>query len=121
MACLRCDDKIAIVNCVPFSPSLPYLTTHAGLHSLHMLDRNDGGVSLRGIYDFDTKSPPLTKKTTDDCSYNSSTGTVCNVVRIRSVGRVTQGTTNNERSITTQLPAQHVFTVLLHMRNYIHA
>ena len=25
MACLRCDDKIAIVNCVPFSPALPYI------------------------------------------------------------------------------------------------
>ena len=33
-----------------------YLTTHAGQHSLHVLDRNDGGVSFRGIYDFDTKT-----------------------------------------------------------------
>ena len=26
MAYLQCDDKIAIVNCVPFSPALPYLS-----------------------------------------------------------------------------------------------
>ena len=30
MACLRCDDKIAIVNCVPFSPALPYICQDGG-------------------------------------------------------------------------------------------
>ena len=34
MACLRCDDKIAIVNCVPFSPALPYALKAANIMAL---------------------------------------------------------------------------------------
>ena len=29
--------------------------THAGLHSLHVLGKKNGGVSFSGIYDFNTK------------------------------------------------------------------
>ena len=40
--------------------------------SLYMLDRNNGGVSFREIYDFDTKSIHSQKsKQTYNCSYNN--------------------------------------------------
>ena len=69
------------IDCIVNPPSNTHTHTHTHTHTphIHTHTHTHAHTSInwqcvnvvRGIYDFDTKSPPLTEKTTDDCSYNN--------------------------------------------------